>query len=275
MEDPVQDNSTQQNGTADNNAAVTENNLEKIMGSMATSTPPEDTTTKGTQTEGKEKDQAKTQAPAWTSQLPEEMRTNADVMKQLEKFGKIGDLAKSYAELETKLGSSIVKPGKEATAEEVDAFYQKIGKPTSAEGYDIPGEEAAAYRDLAYKNNLTVDQAKAIYASLQELGNNFLAQQKLEALKTAKATEDALKLEYGNDYGTKLELCKRGINTYGGPALGQKLQASGLLFDPDVVKLFIRLGEQSQEAGSSIKAAPGKSGYLPTSEGGQFTFKGL
>lgn len=110
---------------------------------------------------------------------------------------------------------------------------------------------------------------------MKELGDNFLAQKKLEALQTAKATEDQLKLEFGNDYSTKLEMCKRGVATYGGPELGKKLQDSGLLYDPDVIKMFIRLGEQSAEAGSSINGAAAKSGYKTTAEGGSFVFKGL
>lgn len=274
MENPAQDNSTSvTEGTAETNAAGT-SSLENIMGNMTASNAPEAKPAEG-KAEGKENSQNETKAPAWTSQLPEEMRTNSDLMKQLEKFGKIGDLAKSYTELESKLGTSITKPGKEASAEEVDAFYKKIGKPESADGYDMKGEEAAAFRELAYKNNLSVDQAKGIFEALQQIGNGFIAQQQAQVMQSAKATEEALKAEYGNDYTTKLELCKRGVQTYGGPELGAKLQASGLLYDPDVVKMFIRLGEQSAEAGSAGTSAPGKRGYVSNAEGGSFNFKGL
>lgn len=273
MDPNTQDNPTV---TAPAETAGATNSLQDIMGSMAQSTTPEvkpEAPAEGKKAEGTEKSQS--EAPAWTSQLPEELRSNADVMKQLGKFGKIGELAKSYSELESKLGNSIVRPGKDASDDEVNAFYQKLGKPETADKYSIDDTEAKDFKELAYKNNLTDEQAKGMYQAIKELGENVAKQNNEQLMQLAKATEESLKKEYGNDYQTKLELCKRGVMAYGGPGLGKKLQDTGLLFDEDVVKMFIRLGEQNAEAGASVKTAKANTGYKSTAEGGTFSFNGL
>mgnify|MGYP003301338703 CR=1 FL=1 len=127
MENPTQDNSTMDAGTADNNAA------ESLMSTIDSVSPGSEPETKPGNGENVNGDNAEgdnapkeVQAPAWTQQLPEEMRNNKDVMAQLTKFAKIGDMAKSYSELESKLGKSLVQPGENASAEEVQAFYEKL-----------------------------------------------------------------------------------------------------------------------------------------------------
>lgn len=267
-------NSNTPNGTADGNAAGTNSttSLEGIMGNMAGGQP-DAKPVNGDNAEGSDKtSQAKEiEAPAWTSQLSEDLRNNQDFIKQVSKFGKISDLAKSYSELEAKLGKAIVKPGKDASDEERESFYQQLGKPKSADKYSITDENAAAFRDVAFKNNLTDEQATALYAQFNEIGKNMLQQAQMEKAVKAKATDDALRAEWGNNYDAKITMLQRGVNTYGGKALGEKLKASGLLFDADVIKLFVRLGEESADAGTSAKTAGGE-GYKPTSEGGQFSW---
>lgn len=264
-------NSATDTGTTDTTAAGT--SIENIMGSMAGEEAPEVKPGNGENTEGTEStSQQAAELPAWTSQLSDEVKNNTDIMKQLAKFGKITDLAKSYSELESKLGKSIVKPGKESSAEEIEAFYQSLGKPKTAEEYSIKDENSAPFKALAYKNNLSDEQAKGIYEAFQEIGRNAILQQRQAMAATAKATDDALKAEWGKDYNAKIQMLQRGVDTYGGKALGEKLKKTGLLFDADVIKMFVQLGEESQEAGSSTRTARGGGGYKPTSEGGMFSW---
>ena len=120
----------------------------------------------GEKTEGKtDKAEVKNENPAWFSQLHGDILNNKDATEKLVKFGKISDLAQSYLELEGKLGNTLVKPGKEASNEEINAFYKALGKPETAEKYSIEGANADLFKNLAFKNNLTDDQAKALYAS--------------------------------------------------------------------------------------------------------------
>jgi hypothetical protein len=128
------------------------------------------------------------------------------------------------------------------------------------------------FREMAFNNNLTDEQAKALYKSLQEVGNNAIAAQKAAFAQQAQDTQAALQKEYGKDYQIKIEMLKRGIATYGGEKMGAKLQQAGLLGDYDVVKLFILLGEQSAEAGSPGNTKGKTQGYKSIQEGGTLDF---
>lgn len=227
----------------------------------------------GEKVEGKEKTDQKAELPKWMSQLSRESLEDADLVKQLAKFQNMGDLAKSYASLEKKLGSSINIPGENATEEEITAFYSKLGKPESAEGYSIKEESAAPFKALAFKANLTDSQAKAVFEGLTAIGKEQARLTAENMQKIADESDKALKAEWGKDFGANLELAKRGIAAYGGNALGQKLKASGLIYDADVVKMFALLGKQSSESSIVTRGTGGSAQqYKTNAEGGHFDF---
>lgn len=229
----------------------------------------------GEAAEGKDqKDSGKSEAatnPAWMTQLHGDILNNKEAAEKLGKFGKISDLAQKYLELEGQLGNTLVKPGEDASDEEKEAFYRALGKPESVDKYTIEGEHAQLFRELAFKNNLTDDQAKAVYASIKELGEKAIAQQQANYQQQAKATQEALQSEYGKDYTKKIEMLKRGVNTYGGKDVAEKLQQAGLLADKDIVKMFILLGEQSAEAGAPNRSEK-TDGYKSIQNGGHLSF---
>ncbi len=213
--------------------------------------------------------------PAWMEQIGD-ITKDAGAAEKLKKFGKVGDLAKSYLELEGKLGNSIVKPGENASAEEIETFYKNLGKPESADKYSIEGDDAKLFREMAFKNNLTDAQAKALYQSLKEVGTsamkNAAEQQKAAFEAQVHETQSALQKEYGKDYPVKIEMLKRGVAAYGGQSLAAKLDKAGLLGDYEVVKMFINLGEMNAEAGSPGNTGGKTDDYKSISEGGAFSF---
>ena len=262
--------------TSNEAAGETANDIENVMGGMQNAKPgtePTDTAGGDNGTGNKDaadgKGESEVKHPAWMAQLG---NIEADKAEKLSKFEKIGDLAKNYLELEGKLGNSLVKPGEGASAEEVEAFYRALGKPESADKYTIEGEDTELFRKMAYDNNLTDEQAKALYQSLKDVGGNWLEQQKAAFAKQAADTQKALQAEYGKDYQTKIEMLKRGVAAYGGEKVGAKLQQAGLLADPDVVKMFILLGEQSSEAGSPGNGKAKAEGYKSIQQGGFLSF---
>ena len=259
-------------------AGETANDITNIMGGMSDSAKPE---TKPNGNEGdagqgkSDNDNGKggeTQHPAWMNQINSELIKDAEKAGKLSKFEKLSDLASAYLEAEGKLGSSIVKPGENASDEERRAFYTALGVPDAADKYSIEGDDAKMFREMAFNNNLTDEQAKSLYASLQKVGQNALDAQKAAFAQQAQDTQAALQKEYGKDYQTKIEMLKRGVATYGGEKMGAKLQQAGLLGDYDVVKMFILLGEQSAEAGSPGTTKGKTNGYKTTAEGGTFNF---
>ena len=253
------------------------NDIKDIMNGMQNqkpgAKPGENTGDNGTGSNGGAdgKNGTNIQHPAWMEQIGD-ITKDEGAAEKLAKFAKVSDLGKAYLELEGKLGNSIVKPGENASAEEIETFYKNLGKPESADKYSIEGDEAKAFRELAFKNNLTDVQAKALFQSLKEVGQNALEQQKAAFETQAQETQTALRKEYGNDYDTKIEMLKRGVATYGGPKMAAKLQASGLLADYEIVKMFINLGEMSAEAGSPGNTNGKTDDYKSIPEGGAFSF---
>lgn len=227
---------------------------------------PEEGPGEGKKTEGSS---AESSNPAWTAQLPEDLRSNADILKSLSKFQKIGDLSKSYLELEKQLGSSIVKPGKDASAEDVQAFYKKLGKPDAAENYGIEEKDAMPFKEAAFKANLTDEQAKSIWETLKSAGAEQVKQMQNNIKTQAAETEKHLRDEYGAKFDEKLALINRGIVSYGGKDVLNILQKSGTLMSEPIVKMFLKLGEMSAEAGVSTRGGNPK-GYVPNDEGGAF-----
>lgn len=207
------------------------------------------------------------QQPKWFSQIGD-ITKDAAKAEKLAKFEKLSDLANAYFELDGKLGNSLTKPGENASDEERESFYRQLGKPESADKYSIKGDEAKAFREMAYKNNLTDEQATALFQSLQEVGKAAIANQQIAYKQQASETQAALAAEYGKDYPTKIELLKRGLKAYGGEAIANKLMAANLLGDIDVVKLFIHLGEMSSEAGAQTKNDGKADGYKSIANGG-------
>ena len=251
---------------------VTADNADAVLDVMTTGVEaeqPESKPDEGTSAEGSGEEAPK--LPAWMAQLPEDLRND----KALSQFTKMGDLAKAYKELALKKDNEIVMPGENAKPEEVEAFYQKLGKPEKAEGYKIEGDKADAFKALAYKINLTQNQASSLFSELNKAGQ-MLRNSYEQKLKTDYAnTNNALKAEYGNEYGNKMKLLQKGLQTYGGKEVVQKLYNAGLSYDSDIVHLFIKLGEQAQEAGSVLKGNAGSSTYKSNRDGGMFNFKGL
>ena len=254
---------------------TTGNEVENIMSGMSNSEQPDSKPAdNGDKEQGKSANDngkgSETQRPAWMSQIGD-ITKDEGAAEKLGKFAKLSDLAHAYLKLEGQQGNSLVKPGDDASDEEREAFYRALGKPESADKYTIKGEDAELFRNIAYKNNLTDEQANALYESIREVGKNAIEQQQANYQQQAKATQEALQSEYGKDYTKKIEMLKRGVNTYGGKEVAEKLQQAGLLADKDIVKMFILLGEQSSEAGAQNKSEK-SDGYRSIQNGGHLSF---
>ena len=274
IDNPV-NNGTEGETTSVNTQTSTMSNILQNMAGSKPDVKPEGMT-EGNKTEGTESSQ---KLPAWTSQLPDEIKTNNDLIKRLSKFEKIGDMAKSYTELESKLGNSLIKPSTDASAEEIQSFYEQIGKPKNVEGYNIKAdnENVKEFLNVAFNNNLSVDQANQLYEYMLNAGNKAIEQNRTEQAimqrEKIEAFEKVMNEKYGAKYNEKLKLLETGINTYGGNELGSLLQQSGLLFEPVIADLFINLGERASENQSYVKGTGGGiDTYVSTADGGTFDF---
>jgi hypothetical protein len=111
------------------------------------------------------------EAQPWLTSVPEPLRGH-EAFKGL---AKQSDVFQKFVDLTEKSKGSVTIPGEKATDEEKAAFYQKLGRPESAEKYsfskpeglpeDVPysTELETAFKQMAHKINLSDAQAKELF----------------------------------------------------------------------------------------------------------------
>ena len=264
------DNGSAEGGQTPANA---EEQLTNAFGgaNAANAEKPADKPDTGNTDAGGKQSESETKLAAWAEQLPPDMRTNAETAAKLAKFPKIGELAKAYLELDLKAASGFI-PGKEATAEEVVQFWDKLGRPKKADGYAFAkNKDGSVFADAAFKANLTSVQADAMYKNLSELGNLQLKAAQEAQAQQLKTTVAELSTEYGSKYEAKMEFLKRGLAA-AGPNIGNLLSQAGLAGNPEIIKAFIQFGEMTAESGSARGKGAGDS-LKSIFEGGSPEFK--
>ena len=192
--------------------------------------------------------------PAWMAQLPDDLKST----EALTKFATIGDLGKSYLELEGKMGKAVTVPGEGATAEEWARYRKAMGVPDNATDYKLEKVELpktvsyddkarAEFKELAHKANLTPEQASLMHTwHLKNLMGNVIANLKVEKA-TAAETETKLRERWGANFELNKVYMERGWNLIASPSLAEKLNRVGLGNDIEFIEKIVALGAKSSE----------------------------
>ena len=208
---------------------------------------PTDTGNPATETDANETDPA-----SWRTGIADEYRSVA------EKFTSPADVVKSYAELERKLGGSVTPPGDGASEDELSAFYRRIGRPDSADGYDIKPFEGVPedvhdnpanvevrnrFLNAAHGAGLTQDQAQAVI--------DFYYGEVTGAAHPADTAglEADLRREWGSDYEKNVQYGERAFQAFADPDLTDKL--GSVIGDAGLLRMFARIGRRMGEAGAT------------------------
>lgn len=235
----------------------------------------EPATDTSTASEGSAPDKSEPKLPTWFDQLSEETKGDEKIIKTLSKFNKVEDLAKSYTELQKLMGSRIELPKDDASEEALTAFWTKLGKPKDKDGYSIKAEEDTGnFRDIAFASNLTDSQAKSVFEAIRKVGQETIEAQKAALKARYEDVDRNLRTEFGNQYEQKKAMLNKGLKAWGNENVAQVLINTGAMFNEDVAKLFIRLGEAAMESNNTNKAGNGSlDNYKSRREGGGFSVK--
>jgi hypothetical protein len=257
MESQTTDNSTSQVDNAGTVNEQTATRLEDIMlNSDGTTAEKQPETKLAENTQKSENKVDGTNIPAWMSQLPSELQ--GENGKSLEKFQKLGDLAKSYVELEKKMSDRVAVPNENSTEAEVKAFWQKMGKPEKAEDYKfsekLDPESAKFFNQLAYDSNLTQEQAQKVFGDQAKLGEQMMSKYRDNQLQQLKTTEANLRTKFGNNFDKEMEFCRRGLVSSG---LAKVLKETGLSGNQAIVEHFIQYGKMIAEDSTVVKGSGG------------------
>jgi len=197
----------------------------------------------------------------WIDRLPEPLRAH----KTLEKFADgddlIANLAKSYVELEGKLGKSIMVPDKDATPEERAKYFARLGRPETPEKYQIEAGTLDAQfegilRAKAHEKGISQEHLSTFVEATVEA----VKQARVKADEAAKAAEKSraatleaglaqLKTEFGADFEKRMAQAKNAAASLFPEPLVARLRESGILDDPQFVKGLSVVGAEMGDTG--------------------------
>lgn len=152
---------------------------------------------------------------------------------------------KSYTELEKGMGNKVKIPDGNSSQEEISAFYQKIGVPENAEGYEMNVPENIP-RDENFEN---VMKSVAHESGIPKAGFEAMVKTYYDTIGAAMAqeretTQTALQGEWKTDYEANLEISRRACKELFGDETIQYLNNSGLGNNLLLTKGFFSLGKK-------------------------------
>lgn len=198
-------------------------------------------------------DNAGGEAKAFADMLPEEYKDN----ETLSRFKTFDEFLKSHLELRSKQGDMVTVPGEDAQPEDVEKFWQKLGKPAEKEGYELSKELPEGvelnedlyneFTDVIYQNNLTKQQAQSLYDwwnnKSATMHQEFYAAQEAEAQRTKADAVANLKKEWGTDFQKNAEIAKETAKKFLSSETRAYLDQSKLGNHPGLVKDFYRISQ--------------------------------
>jgi hypothetical protein len=189
----------------------------------------------------------------WRDKLPEDLRAH----KSLSKFETEEGLAKSYVNLERMLGHDKVPVPKTADDKEAwDAYYKAGGRPDAPDAYevkrpeDMPAgmtydEEGEKFlRQFAHANGFNQTQFAAAYETYFKREAERLQGWQQSQTQAKDEGVRSLQREHGPGFDKFLNGARVALRQYGDDAAIQKLEAAGLANDPDIIRVFGKVGKE-------------------------------
>lgn len=129
------------------------------------------------------------------------------------------------------------------------SLYAKLGRPESADGYELPvpegdtGEFAKTASQWMHEAGLNKQQAQAISSKWNEF-QTAQAQAHQEAIqKQAETDMAAMKQQWGADFDANSAVVRSAVNTFAPPEFVEMLTNSGLINNPVITNMFLKIGK--------------------------------
>ena len=204
----------------------------------------------------------------WRSAIPEDLQndpTLADIQD-------VGSLAKGYVHAQRMIGSDKVSlPGQNATQEELDMFYNKLGRPETSEGYEMPkenmpenapinDEQAKMFFEEAHRIGLNKQQAAALLRWQAERNVSDMEDYQKQAEQRMQDAEMQMRKEFGSAYEQNIQMARDAAEKFGGENFINMLNESGMGNDPNLIKTFANIAKSI--ANDEIIGGGGRQGFL-------------
>ena len=182
------------------------------------------------------------------STIPEELRDHPS----LSPIKDVENLARSYVNAQKLIGADKIPMPVNPTDEDLDRIYGRLGRPETAEGYEIPvdgnivtEEVAKDYANVAHKLRLSPQQASGILEYYQSLAGQSEEAMAANDAKIMQDTELSLKKEWGDNYGNKLAMAKEAVESFASTDMLEIRLADGTKVGnhPDFIKAFAKMAD--------------------------------
>lgn len=187
----------------------------------------------------------------WRSDLPEDIREHSS----LSSIQDVGNLAKSYINAQSMIGrDKIPIPSEHSSPEDWDNVYDRLGRPATADEYNVELNEGADenflawYKTAAHEIGLNPTQA----TKLAESYNKLFEEQMNNAPNgdvIRSENQVLLKKEYGGKYDENIELGNSMLSQFSDEPLTEMDMADGskLGDNPDFIRAMVNIGEFIRE----------------------------
>lgn len=184
-------------------------------------------------------------ADNWKEFIPEELKDRAE----WDRVNSISDVLSNYIQQGQTISKSVRIPDSSSTQEQINAFYQKLGKPVDKAGYTFEYTKAkedyiydkdsfdfTVFQELADTANLSLKQYQTVAAKYLDIQNEnaIKAQEEFnaQASKELRDAEALLREKWGNQYNNNINAISSRIEkSYPKETLDRMAQA-GLFRDP-------------------------------------------
>jgi hypothetical protein len=156
----------------------------------------------------------------WKESIPTEYR------ESVSKFQDVGTMAKSYVEMEKMMGSRVKVPDETTPAEERSAFYQKLGRPQTPEGYDLGlSEETPVNPEIVNSIQKAAFEAGVSQTQLQSVVKSYMDAETAALNQTFTEGETALKTLWKENYEPNIKIGQRALKELSGEEYRDELVA--------------------------------------------------
>ncbi len=186
----------------------------------------------------------------WRSGLSEELRADPT----LSSINDIEAAAKTLVHQQKMMGNRIPLP---KTDEERQELYTKLGRPETADGYELtkpdgydqfyPDETMNSFKETGHQLGLTPEQMQGLVDWQKTAIDYQQEQEQMAGDQTGAETEEALRKEFGSAYDKQLTAAQRALKVYGTPELQEKLANPRYGNDPDLIRLLANAGKDITE----------------------------
>jgi hypothetical protein len=206
----------------------------------------------GTKTEPTTEDSKK--LGEWTHQVQAEL-IDEDMHGKAKLSDYVRDMRNRREELKERMKTAVWKPGDGAKPEEIAAWNKALGVPDKPDDYEfgdvkiLDEQGAKAFKALALKEGLSVQQAKSIVGFEAERTRMAEAAREAESAKAKETTLSFLKATYPNDWEAKLkQATSTATQFFGGPAM-EIIERSGLGNQEWFVRGMVEVSKHFTEGG--------------------------